>query len=87
MCLAVPLRLIRVDESAMTGVVEVVGGELEVGLMIVPDAAVGEFILIHAGMAIERIDADDAGKMLDDIAEYASIPDMISPGEDPADGC
>ena len=87
MCLAVPLKLKRIDSSTMTGVVDVAGGELEIGIMIVPEAVVGDYVLVHAGMAIERIDEDEAVSMLDDIAEYASTLDMIAPGEDPVHGC
>lgn len=70
MCLAVPLKLITIDSSYMTGTVALSGGTLDVGLQLVPDARVGDFVLIHAGMAIERLEPGDARDILEACEGY-----------------
>ena len=58
MCLAVPMRLVERDEGL--GVVEIDGVRREVSLMLLDDARVGEFLLVHAGFAIGRVDEAEA---------------------------
>lgn len=58
MCLAVPAKIIeRVD---MLATVEVDGIARQVSLMLLPQAAVGEFVLVHAGFAIQSITESEA---------------------------
>ena len=71
MCLAIPMRLIRRDEA--TGVAEVDGVEREVSLLLQPDAAVGEYVLIHAGYAIGTIDEEEAQATLALLREAAAL--------------
>jgi len=54
------------------GFVEVSGIEREVSLTLVPEAKVGDFLLIHAGFAIAVIDEKEAIETLDTIKEYLS---------------
>lgn len=70
MCLAVPLKLIHLDHSSMTGTVELSGGTLDVGIQLIPEAVEGDYVLIHAGMAIERLEYDDARNILAACEEY-----------------
>jgi len=58
MCLAVPMNLIRRDDLA--GEVELVGVRREVSLLMLPDAQLGDFVLIHAGFAIGKVDEAEA---------------------------
>jgi len=71
MCLAIPMRLIRRDGA--TGVAEVDGVEREVSLLLQPDAAVGEYVLIHAGYAIGTIDEEEAQATLALLREAAAL--------------
>lgn len=82
MCLAVPLKLINIDASSLTGTVELSGGTLDVGIQLVPEASVGDYVLIHAGMAIERLEPDDARNILDAYEEYVYHEDELSPRRD-----
>ena len=63
MCLAVPMRLVERREGL--GVVEIDGVRREVSLMLLDDASVGEFLLIHAGYAIGRIDEAEAKETIE----------------------
>jgi hydrogenase expression/formation protein HypC len=58
MCLAIPMKLIQRDE--IQGTVEVDGVCREVSLLLLDDARVGEYLLVHAGYAIGRVDEAEA---------------------------
>lgn len=69
MCLAVPMKLLTRDD--FEGVVELDGVRRTVSLMLLPEAEVGEHVLIHAGYAIGAIDEEEAQRTLDLLREYA----------------
>ncbi len=58
MCLAVPAKLIRQD--GQQGIVDLHGNRLPVNTMMTPEAKPGDWILIHAGFAIERLNPEAA---------------------------
>lgn len=58
MCLAVPLKLIAIDGA--TGVGEFDGVRRKVQLTFVPKAQVGDYVIVHAGFAMEIMDAQQA---------------------------
>ena len=58
MCLAVPLKLIAID--GQTGVGEFDGVRRKVQLTFVPQAKVGDYVIVHAGFAMEIMDAQQA---------------------------
>jgi hydrogenase expression/formation protein HypC len=62
MCLAIPMRLIEIDGAA--GVAEVDGVTRQVRLDLLPEVVLGDYILIHAGLAIARVDAAHAEETL-----------------------
>jgi hydrogenase expression/formation protein HypC len=62
MCLAIPMRLIEIDGAA--AVAEVDGVTRQVRLDLLPEAVLGDYVLIHAGLAIARVDADQAEETL-----------------------
>ena len=58
MCLAVPMKVVSID--ANRAVVASGGVETQVSIDLTPEAAVGDFVIVHAGFAIQRLDPDDA---------------------------
>jgi hydrogenase expression/formation protein HypC len=62
MCLAIPMRLIEIDGAA--AVAEVDGVTRQVRLDLLPEAVLGDYVLIHAGLAIARVDAEQAEETL-----------------------
>ena len=58
MCLAVPLKLISID--GQTGVGEFDGVRRKVQLTFVPSAKVGDYVIVHAGFAMEIMDEEQA---------------------------
>ncbi|MDY6988172.1 MAG: HypC/HybG/HupF family hydrogenase formation chaperone [Thermodesulfobacteriota bacterium] len=62
MCLAVPAKVTKIDGDMAT--VEVGGIARGASLMLVDDVAVGDYVLVHAGFAIHRVDAEEAEESL-----------------------
>jgi hydrogenase expression/formation protein HypC len=58
MCLAVPMKLVERRDD--TGVVELGGVRREVQLGFVPDLEIGDYVLVHAGFVIERLQPEQA---------------------------
>lgn len=70
MCLAVPGKILEIKEIDETqagplAVVDFHGSEVEVSLAMVPEAVKGDFVLVHAGYALEILDEDEAKKTWD----------------------
>jgi hydrogenase expression/formation protein HypC len=69
MCLAIPMVL--VERNEFEGVAEIDGVQRRISVIYVPEAEVGDFVLVHAGFAIGQVDADEAAKTLELLREYA----------------
>jgi hydrogenase expression/formation protein HypC len=69
MCLAIPMVLVERDE--FEGVAEIDGVRRRISVMYVPEAVVGDYVLVHAGFAIGQVDADEAARTLEVLREYA----------------
>lgn len=83
MCLAKPLKLTAIDPGGHQGRVSMSDGELTVGLLLVPEAKVGDFVLVHAGAAIEVLGREDAEAILDAYEEFAHLDGSIAPDDQP----
>jgi hydrogenase expression/formation protein HypC len=68
MCLAIPMKLIETGTDH-SGKVEAGGVVYSVNLSLLPDVKVGDYVIIHAGFAIERLDEEEAGKTLELFSE------------------
>jgi len=69
MCLAVPMKIVSLEgEKATT---EADGVTREVDVMLIESPMVGEYVLVHAGFAIQRVDEEEAEKTLDLLRELA----------------
>jgi len=71
MCLAVPGRILGTEEreESRLGRVEFGGIVREVCLDLVPEAGVGDYVIVHAGFAISRLDAEEAERTYQLLAE------------------
>ena len=63
MCIAIPMRLVKIEGTS--GQVEVDGITRAVNLMLIDTPAVGDYLIVHAGCAINRIDETVARETLD----------------------
>lgn len=71
MCLAIPMRLR--ERTELDGVAELDGVERQVSLMLLPEAEVGDYVLIHAGYAIGRVDEEEALATIAVLREAAAL--------------
>lgn len=62
MCVAVPMQIKKIKGDK--GVVDIGGVEREVGLQLIKDAKVGDYVIVHAGFAIQRLDEEIAKETL-----------------------
>jgi hydrogenase expression/formation protein HypC len=58
MCLAIPAKIVNIDNQLAT--VEVGGVTRQASIVLLPDARLGNYILIHAGFAISLVDEAEA---------------------------
>ncbi len=70
MCLALPAKLI--EKNGELGVVELADNRYQVNLIMTPEAKIGDYLLIHAGYAIQIVDAQSAKETWDLIEENIS---------------
>ena len=54
MCLAVPAKVLEIENAI--GKVEIAGVSREVSMMLLPEAKPGDFVLVHAGFAMQIVD-------------------------------
>ena len=68
MCLALPCRIVelRAGEQAL---IDVAGVGKEISLALVEDVAVGDYVIVHVGYALTRLDPEEAEKTLALFAE------------------
>lgn len=79
MCLAIPGRIESIEElSALerTGNVSFGGIRKSVNLAFVPDAAVGDYVLVHVGVAINVIDQAEAEKVFSYLREIEDLSEL-----------
>lgn len=70
MCLAIPGKVIELDEN--TARVNIMGVESEVNIQVIEEPRVGDYVLIHAGCAIKKIDVEyfeELSEMLELLSE------------------
>ena len=67
MCLGVPMQVKSIENDV--AMCEIDGVQREASLMMIDDVEVGDYVLIHAGFAIEKIDEEEAQLTLDTLRE------------------
>ena len=72
MCLAIPMKIASLNEDRMA-TVDVLGVTREISLDLTPQAQVGDYVLVHAGFAIELVDEQYAQETLDLIKEFPEL--------------
>ena len=63
MCLAIPSKIIEIDN--FRAMVDVYGARREINLMLMPEeVGIGDFVLVHAGFAIQKVEQESAHEAL-----------------------
>ncbi|MFW5739459.1 MAG: HypC/HybG/HupF family hydrogenase formation chaperone [Myxococcota bacterium] len=71
MCLAVPMKVVRVEGDRATAIIDQV--EREIGTALVPDVAVGDYVIVHAGFAIQKLSESEAQETLELFRQMAAL--------------
>ena len=69
MCLAIPVRVVELRDDEMA-IVDLDGIRKEISLALVDDVRVGDYVILHVGYALARLDPDEAERTL---ALFASV--------------
>ena len=83
MCLAVPGRIISIegdDPLLRSGKVDFAGAVKVVNLAYVPDARVGDFVLVHVGFAISTIDEAEAREVFEYLQKMGELAELEEGG-------
>ena len=75
MCLAVPAKVLEIENAI--GKVEIAGVSREVSMMLLPEAKAGDFVLVHAGFAMQIVDEKDAEETNALLAEMKGAPRTV----------
>ena len=87
MCLAVPGKVVFItDRDALMrmGTVDFGGIRKEVNLSFVPEARIGDYVLVHVGFALNTIDEEEANRVfqyLDEIGELGELENGEAAGD------
>jgi len=73
MCLAVPGRVTEIKDK--TCIAEIFGVSREVSIELLDDVGIGDYIIIHAGCAIQKVDEQEAMKTIELIKEVGELSD------------
>jgi hydrogenase expression/formation protein HypC len=79
MCLAVPGRILDIDGSdpiLRSGTVDFAGIRKTVNLACVPEAQVGDYVLVHVGFAIETVDEAEANQVFDYLRQMGDLAEL-----------
>lgn len=82
MCLAVPGRILSLADrdGTLMSLVDFGGVQKEVCLEYIPDAAVGEYVVVHVGFAIQRLDEESAKRTLAEFEHLGVLDEEFGDG-------
>ena len=71
MCLAIPSKITHIHNNMAT--IDVDGVQRQASLLLLEDAVVGDYVIVHAGFAIHKIDEATALKTVQFLKEAAAL--------------
>ena len=83
MCLAIPGKIESItgdDPLTRMGRINFGGIVKEASLAYVPEAAIGNYVIVHAGFALSRVDEDEAQKVFEYLKQMEELDDLKEPG-------
>ena len=72
MCLALPVRIVELRENEL-GIVDLGGVRREISLAMVDDVQVGDYVIVHVGYALSKLDTEEAERTLRLFAEMSEL--------------
>ncbi|HVO59600.1 MAG TPA: HypC/HybG/HupF family hydrogenase formation chaperone [Terriglobales bacterium] len=81
MCLAIPGKILDCTEQGglRVGRIQFGGIVRQASLDFVPEAQVGDYVMVHVGFAISRVDADEAERTYQLLAEMGALEEELPP--------
>jgi hydrogenase expression/formation protein HypC len=82
MCLAVPGKIVSIsgeDPLMRTGKIDFGGILKEVSLAYVPDVKIGDYVIVHVGFALSRVDEEEANQVFEYLREMQELADLEEP--------
>ena len=79
MCLAIPSKITHIENEMAT--IDVDGVRRSASLMLLEDSAVGDYVIVHAGFAIKKLDEDSAMETIRLLKEAAAFVDNLDTGK------
>jgi len=70
MCLAIPSKIVKIENTI--GTIDAAGVKKEISLLLLENARIGDYVIVHAGFAIHKIDESTAMESLKYLRELAS---------------
>jgi len=82
MCLAVPGRIISIEDrdGTLMSIVDFGGIKKDVCLQYIPDAEVGQYVVVHVGFAIQRLDEESAMRTLAEFEHLGVLKEEFADG-------
>jgi len=79
MCLAIPGKVLSKEDraGALMGRVDFGGITREVQLDFVPEVEVGEYVIVHVGFALSRLDAEEAARTLELLKQLGEVQEEL----------
>lgn len=84
MCLAVPAKVVDVHD--VMGKVDISGVERDISLMLLPETQVGDYVLVHAGFAIQKVTEEEVAETNALLAEMNGAERTVTSISDEAGG-
>jgi hydrogenase expression/formation protein HypC len=84
MCLAIPGKIVEFHENQGVRMSKVDFGGItrEACLEYIPDAKLGDYVMVHVGFAISKVDEEEAARTYQYLAELGQLTDINSPDID-----
>ena len=81
MCLAIPGKIVEIREEHGLPAARIQFGGIfrQASLAFVPEAQVGDYVMVHVGFAISRVDADEARRTYELLEQMGAIADEMAP--------
>ena len=81
MCLAVPGRIVRVETAGENrlGYIDFAGITRQAYLDFVPEAGLGDYVMVHVGFAISKVDPDEAARTYQALRDLGQLAELEDP--------
>ena len=74
MCLAIPSKIVEIKEGL--GIIDADGVIREISLLLLDEAKVGDYVIVHAGFALHKIDEEAAMESLNILREALALTEQ-----------